>query len=368
DFGGGLFTSAGGQDIFLARFSAAGSHLWSMAFGDGADQVGNAVAIDSAGNIIVTGELSGSADFGGGSLSSAGGRDIFLVRFGADGSHHWSMCFGDGADQIGRHVAVDGASNILITGTFAGAMDFGGGTLSSNGDQDMFLASFSTYGMHRWSQGFGRKFDQAGQAIAVDDAGDVVVTGSFAGSMDFGGGLLTSNGGQDMFLARFDALGNHLWSMAFGDAADQSGASVAVNCSGSIVATGFFEGLVDFGGGPLASSGLRDIFLAEFDPHGAHLLSQAFGDADDQQGTVVAASPADDVLAAGDFAGSVNFGGGTLISAGGSDIFLVGFGCPGDFDHDGDVDGWDLFLFVDAHSSSMTTEEFAANFGRLGCP
>ncbi|MBU4263450.1 MAG: hypothetical protein KKC76_16450 [Proteobacteria bacterium] len=368
DFGGGLLTSAGGQDIFLARFSAAGSHLWSMGFGDSADQVGNSVAIDSAGNIIVIGELSGAADFGGGSISSAGGRDIFLVRFGPAGAYHWSMCFGDSADQSSRHVAIDGSNNILITGTFAGAVDFGGGTFFSNGDQDMFLASFSTFGIHRWSRGFGGKLDQAGQAIAIDDAGDVVVTGSFAGKIDFGGGLLTSSGGQDIFLARFDALGNHLWSMGIGDAADQSGASVAVNFSGNIVTTGYFEGWVDFGGGPLASSGLRDVFLAVFEPSGAHLLSQAFGDADDQQGTAVVTSASGDVLAAGDFAGSVNFGGGTLTSAGGSDIYLVDFGCPGDFDHDSDVDGVDLFLLIDKYYGIMTTEEFAANFGRLGCP
>jgi hypothetical protein len=365
-FGGMPLTSAGGQDVFLARFDAAGSHLWSMAFGDAADQIGYSAAIDSSGNIFVTGDLSGPTDFGGGSLPCAGGRDIFLARFGADSNHHWSMCFGDGSDQTGSHVATDGSGNILITGWFEGAVNFGGGSLSNLGGKDMFLAKFDTVGKYLWAQCFGSKFDQAGNSIAADGADNVVVTGFFEGSVDFGGGFLASAGGRDMFLARFDAAGNHLWSQGFGDVLDQSGASVALNSAGDIVVTGYFEESVDFGSGPLTSSGLRDIFLSVFDPYGVNLLSWAFGDPAGQEGTCVTVADSGSILAAGRFAGTVNFGGGTITGAGGADLYLVSFGCPGDFDDDGDVDGADLAEFMNAFSSSEL-EGFAMEFGRVDC-
>ena len=81
DFGGGPLTSAGGIDIFLAKFDPAGNHLWSKRFGDGFSQIGYSVTVDGADNVLFTGAFSGSVDFGGGPLTSAGGIDIFLAKF-----------------------------------------------------------------------------------------------------------------------------------------------------------------------------------------------------------------------------------------------------------------------------------------------
>jgi hypothetical protein len=143
-------------------------------------------------------------------------------------------------------------------------VDFGGGTLTSAGEQDIFLAKFDGNGTHLWSQRFGDADDQWCYSVASDPSGNVVVTGFFYGTVDFGGGLLTSAGLEDIFLAKFDANGTHLWSQRFGDAVDyQEGFSVASDPSGNVVMTGFFEGTVDFGGGTLFSL-YNDIFLVKF--------------------------------------------------------------------------------------------------------
>jgi hypothetical protein len=76
----------------------------------------------------------------------------------------------------------------------------------------------------------------------------------------------------------------HLWSQRFGDTTYQHGWSVTFDPSGNVAITGTFAGTVDFGGDPLTSSGWRDIFLAKFDASGAHLWSQRFGDAENQFG------------------------------------------------------------------------------------
>jgi hypothetical protein len=81
DFGGGALTSAGDTDIFVARFSASGNHLLSKRFGDADTQWGNSVAVDASGNTIMAGAFAGGMDFGGGVRTSAGGYDLFFAKF-----------------------------------------------------------------------------------------------------------------------------------------------------------------------------------------------------------------------------------------------------------------------------------------------
>ena len=81
--------------------------------------------------------------------------------------------------------------------------------------------------------------------------------------MDFGGGQLVSAGSRDTFVVKLDASGDHQWSKSFGDADEQSSASVAVDGAGNVLITGYFSGFVDFGGGPLVCAGVRDVFVAK---------------------------------------------------------------------------------------------------------
>ena len=115
-----------------------------------------------------------------------------------------------------------------------------------------------------WSRGFGDTGNDVGFSVGLDGAGNVFITGEFEGSVDFGGGLLTSAGGRDIFLAKYDTSGTHLWSQRFGDSRGDQGFGVGVDGTGNVFITGWFQGTVDFGGGPLTSAGSFDIFLAKF--------------------------------------------------------------------------------------------------------
>src|SRR5262249_8206046 len=150
-------------------------------------------------------------------------------------------------------------------------IEFGGNPLVSSGGTDVFVASLDEFGQSVWAKRFGDASFQAGSAIARDAMGDVVVTGSFASTIDFGGGPLTSAGFTDIFLAKFDLAGNHVFSKRFGDPVDQRAEGVAVDTADNVLLTGYFIGTVDFGGGLLASTGGTDIFVAKFDSMGGHL-------------------------------------------------------------------------------------------------
>ena len=324
DLGGGPLTSAGLLDIFVAKYNASGTHVWSQRFGDTGNDQGRAIAVDGAGNVLVTGDFLGTVDFGGGPLTSAGGNDIFVAKYDASGTHVWSQRFGiflNGDRGLG--IAVDGAGNVLVTGYFQGSVDFGGGPLAFAGGSDIFVAKYDPGGTHIWSQRFGDTgFDQ-GNGIAVDAANNVLVIGEFLGTVDFGGGPLTSAGQIDIFAARYDPGGTHIWSQRFGDTGKDHGRSITADGASNVLVTGDFQGTADFGGGPLTSAGSADIVVAKYQPSGTHLWSQRFGSTVFDQGNGISADGAGNVFLTGGFSGTVDFGGGPLVGAGSEEIFVA---------------------------------------------
>jgi hypothetical protein len=99
---------------------------------------------------------------------------------------------------------VNAPGNIAITGTLVSAVDFGNGYLFGNGSVDLFIATYTAAGVHLWSKRTGRYYDDHGNGVAMDDeTGEVVATGDFVQSIDFGDGELVNTGGADGFLVRF---------------------------------------------------------------------------------------------------------------------------------------------------------------------
>lgn len=317
DLGGGpLPHDDSSPDYFVAKFDGSGSHLWSKRYGGISTATGlAAVAIDGSGNVLLAGYLTGTFDFGGGALTSAGGADILVVKLDAAGNHVWSKRFGDLGDQYGSGIAVDGNGNVLVSGSFSSYVDFGGGTLTSAGATDAFVLKLDPSGNHIWSKRFGDASSQSASEIAVG-ANGIVVAGSFAGAVDFGTGSLSSAGNTDIFLATFDADGNCQWANRFGGTTNDNVGALAVDALGLTSLTGSFVGTIDFGGGPLVNSAGGDGFIAKF-AGGAHLWSKQFQSAPGTCATNgVAIDAAGNAFIMGDFSGAVDFGGGPLLSQG----------------------------------------------------
>ncbi|MDH4038705.1 MAG: T9SS type A sorting domain-containing protein [Candidatus Krumholzibacteria bacterium] len=330
NLGGGNLISAGTEDIFLAKFDASGVHQWSQRFGDALPQSVTSLATDTAGNVIVAGGFYGSVDFGGGSLVSAGETDGYLVKFSPAGTHQWSKRFGDANLQECRAVATDPAGNVLVTGFFGGTVNFGGANLVSAGGFDVYLAKFNPGGLHQWSQRFGDADNQLGLSVATDPSGNVVITGDMQGTVNFGGANLVSPTSYDIFLAKFASNGAHQWSQRFGDAFwNDEGTSVVADGASFIYLTGSFGGTVNFGGANLVSAGGFDVYLAKFNPGGLHQWSERYGDASTQVSASVATVDGI-VCLTGNFEGSIDFGGGGLVSAGLNDAFLTTISWSGD--------------------------------------
>jgi hypothetical protein len=133
-------------------------------------------------------------------------------------------------------------------------------------DEDCNGTAPGCTGIHAWSKRFGNADEQRSVSVATDSAGNVFVTRYFNGSVDFGGGPLTSSGPGDLFVARYGSTGTLAWSRRFGGLGYQYGSGVAIGTPGNPVVAGYFQTSVDFGSGAFAAAGLYDGFVASLAP------------------------------------------------------------------------------------------------------
>jgi hypothetical protein len=317
--------SIGGADAVMAKLDPNGTLLWSKRFGDGSSDFGWAVDTDSSGNVYAAGYFYGSIDLGGGVHISQGDRDLYLAKFDANGTYVWSKSFGDGAEQRTRSVAVDDNGNVVLGGWNGGNVSFGGATLAAVDGIDGFVARFDTDGNHLASRSLGGIGTEIVYAVAFDSKGDVLVSGNFTSSIDFGGGAETSVGGSDAFVAKLDPMLNTQWSRVYGDSSDQYARTVQADDDGNVVTTGYFEGMMAVGGSPVISStGGFDAFVIKLDENGSVQWLLPLGNANNQLGQGAAVDSNGNVIVTGSNVGDVDFGGGMLTAGGfGVDAFLV---------------------------------------------
>jgi hypothetical protein len=329
-FGTTMLTSSGGFDAFVAKYDAEGTFQWARGVGGTGGDFGYSVAVDGSGNVVLVGTFTGSAVFGVTTLTSAGGSDIFVVKYDAGGAVQWVRAAGGTSSDLARGVAIDGFGNVIVTGTFQGSATFGAATFTSAGGRDIFLAEYNAAGTVSWVLSAGGANDDDVAGVAADGSGNVALTGTFQGSATFGATTITSAGGSDAFVARYDAVGNLAWAHSAGGADSESGSGVAIDKSGNVVVTGYFGGTATFGGTTLTSAGAYDVFVARYNAAGALLWARsAGGPVDDDTGNGVAVDGSGNVAVTGSFGGVATFGATTRTSAGAADVFVARYNAAG---------------------------------------
>lgn len=326
DFGAGDISSAGGTDIFVAKFGQAGMHEWSVSFGGSGADSGLAISVADNGDVFVGGSFSGTVDFGDGAIQSAGGTDGFVLKLsGASGALVWGVRMGGSSSDKVVAVAVDAAGAVATTGSFVGTVNFGGGNVISNGGQDVFVAKYAgANGTHQWSRAVGGASTDDPGGIAIG-GGDVIIAGRFYGSGEFGGDAITAAGGWDTFIARYGAAdGGHVWSFGHGSSGADQAYDVVTDAS-SVFITGNFLDTANLGGGDLVSAGSYDGYVAKYDlGTGSHLWSVRFGGTSSDAGRTVGLDGAS-VVIGGTFSGTATIAGLNLSSAGNADAFVAQF-------------------------------------------
>jgi hypothetical protein len=302
--------TAGGTDAFVAKYDDNGVRLWVRQFGSANDDFAFGVAVDASGNVYAAGATYGSVD---NTTPSAGGADMMLLRYDTDGNLQWARQRGTPAADVGMGVAVDASGDGWVCGTTGGAFD---GNAARGGD-DMFLIGFDSSGNRVRSLQFGSQGSDAAAGVAIDESGDIYVTGSSYGSY---GGI--SKGNADVVAAKFSPTGTLRWSAQFGSAGNDAALGAPAVAMGNLYVAGYTDGTLG-----ASAYGLRDLFLQKVDAAtGRPVWVRQYGTAAEDVGTGVALDDVGDVFLSGYTAGA--FDGGT--PAGLNDGFLVKYRADGE--------------------------------------
>lgn len=304
--------------VSLTGRSQAPLITWVQRAGGGCDNIG--VALDPAGALCVKGTHARPATFGDTVLVNPG---IFLAKYEPNGNLIWARQAVDTVGSEGGRLAVDAAGNIYFSGGFYDKATFGSITLTNRGQGDVFLAKCDRSGQVLWARQAGGPGPDAAEGVAVDDDGNIYVTGGFGGTASFGGTNLSSVGGTDLFLAKYAPGGALLWVAQAGGPADDHGRTPVIDAAGNLFVTGEYDGLVTFGTNTFAG-GSESPFLAKYDRSGRLLWAKPGG------GGGLAADAQTNIYARGTFSGTLVIGGTTLISRGGEDMYVCKYNDEGD--------------------------------------
>jgi len=227
------------------------------------DDVGYGITNDIFGNCYVTGNFSSTATFGSHFIISNGNTDIFAAKINADGNWCWAKTAGGTSYDRGFSITIDDNENCYLTGCFIFLATFGSYSLTGNGDHDIFVAKIDENGNWQWANKAGGDSWDVGLGLTVDNSGNSYVTGGFEGVAYFGSDSIINYGGRDIFVAKIDSTGVWQWATEAGGTGCDIGWGIALDAEENCYITGYFKDTATFGSYPLTSNGYEDIFVAK---------------------------------------------------------------------------------------------------------
>jgi hypothetical protein len=278
------------QGTFVLGFEATGEPRYSQFFPESRP---GAVAVDAAGDTLITGGHRGRATFAEISSEEAG---AYVACLDPGGRVRWvQQLRGNGA--AGHALAVDDAGDALVGGVFRNELLAGEERLT--GAENVFLARLRPSGEIAWAKSFWGESPQDLHQIVMSAGGHAVFVGTFSDSIGLGETNRVSNGGTDVFLGAIEADGRTAWGRTYGGPGDDDPPRIALAPDGSVLVAGTFRGKLDVGTGTLEAYSARRAYLARFDADGHPRWSVAFTPAPEPSISGVAGAPGGGILLAG---------------------------------------------------------------------
>ncbi|MEZ2229928.1 MAG: S8 family serine peptidase, partial [Microcoleus sp.] len=283
------------RDAYIYKYDSNGTEIWQKVFSsqdtfaDLADYA-TGVGIDNAGNLYVAGNTFGSFDPTK-AWPSVPNQNAFIAKYDSNGNQVWVKDFGTNQDENVRAVTTDNAGNSYIVGQT-------GGSLGVPVDGiDAFIAKYDTNGNQVWLRQFGTLASDAAYGVALDNAGNVYLTGSTRGSLN----ASNNSGGADTFVVKYDSNGNLIWQNQFGTVANENAAGIGVDKNGDIYVSGHTQGSLDGS----TNAGNYDIFVTKLDSNGVRSWSQQVGTAGEDLAYKLVIDNANNIYITGSVSGSL---------------------------------------------------------------
>ncbi len=368
---GTTLLNAGGNDVFVAKYSSDGAVLWAARIAGTGSDIGRGIATDPSGNVLVTGFYGaavtvynqGPSGSGVVTLPFTGGQDVFVAKYSSAGEVLWAARIAGTGSDIALGIATDPSGNVLVTGYYSAALTVfnqgpsGSGVVTlpfSGSGNNVFVAKYSSAGEVLWAARIAGTGDDVGNAIATDPSGNVLVTGFYGAAVTVynqgpsGSGVVTLpfTGGTDCFIAKYSSAGAVLWAARIASTGNDYGYAIATDSSGNVLVTGHYDAAVTvYNQGPLGSgvvtlpfTGGLDVFVAKYSSDGAVLWAARIagtGTGSDQVNGI-ATDTSGNVLVTGNYQTAVTvfnqggtLAGTTLPFTGGSDVFIAKYSPDG---------------------------------------
>jgi hypothetical protein len=364
-------TSAGGTDIFVAKYDSSGTLSWLVQAGGSGDDSGFDIAFDAESNVYVTGMFTDSATFHGTNgtekVVTGVGETIFLVKYLPSGMIAWIRTGITAFDSSnnGYGVAIEPVTgSVYVAGVSQGNTTFSsanGTTHSVAGPETwhMVLVKYDTAGNFHWGESNQAEVNSVAHKVAVDSQNNVYATGWMEGQTTFyshDGQNVTVNAFSgpiqsapdypcDAFIVQYDANGNVKWGNHIGGY-KAIGTDIATSRDGKVSITGFIGNIanspeqaativtsqpggsnVNLGGGTLTSPFNRDVLVVTYNSAGVVLAARRFGGPQDDGGSGIIYDARNNMIVAGIFQNSITIQGQPLSGKDTYSFFVANLGC-----------------------------------------
>lgn len=360
--GSANLTSAGGFDIFLAKYDTNGNLVYAKRMGGTSSDQGNSLAVDASGNSYITGRFVGTADFDPGAgtanlFSVSGSADIFIAKYDVNGNYVFAKRISGTGTDAGESLVIDAANNIYITGNFQNTVDFdpGAGTanLTSVTTSDTYFAKYTADGDYVYAKQISGSNSVTSFGMAIDGNSNLYITGNYSTTADFdpGAGIanLTAAGSSDVFFAKYDTNGNYVYAKTVGGTNNDAGFAVTADANGNVYVAGYFSGTADLDAGAgtsgFTSNGNNDFFFAKYDASGNYVYAKSAGGTGIDRVYSIAVDNNSKVYVTGSFRGTVDFdpGAGTATLNGPTSVsncFIAAYDASGNYSYAGSLGGY----------------------------
>jgi gliding motility-associated-like protein len=263
--------------LLSVSFTVSNAQNWFNSAGGNSNDESYDIEVDGLGYSYTTGYVTGATIFSSTiNLTTNGSSDVYVAKSDPSGSFVWAKTFGGQAADRGNDIALDAQGNIYITGFFNGSAQFDNITLTSAGNsQDIFIAKLDNNGNVLWAIAQGGSSGDIGHGIAIDNQGNVIVTGQFKETATIGTNTFTSaidpNTGlysSDFFVAKYSAAGTPIWSLNGFAEYDDRGLAVTVDNSNNILVGGQFSDTLVFAGTTINNGIYNAGMVFKLDPNG----------------------------------------------------------------------------------------------------
>jgi hypothetical protein len=375
----GRISSIGGQEACLVKFNTNGIAQWATTVGSNGNDNGVGVATDSLGNVYASGFFFTPSSFinsfstvssgiilqsSFGRLLSAGGQDGYITKYDTNGIVQWATSVGGTVNEQSSRITTDRFGNIYVTGFFLSPSSFINsystvssgiilvstfGILSTNGGQEAHIVKYNSIGIAQWATSIGGASNDILRGIITDSLGNVYATGVLSPPNAFINsystvssgiiitstfGILSSIGGSDAFVVKYNSNGIAQWAVTIAgtNSLGDQGYGVAVDRFDNVYATGIFvetstfvnsystvsSGIILMSSiGRMLCSGQFDTYIVKYNPNGQAIWATNIGGPlGDDQGLAIATDTFGNIYTTGGFTVSANFNAFSTISSG----------------------------------------------------